>query len=476
MSTIPLVDTASLRAAGRHPAMPCRVHLADGREIKLLRALRVLPGRRVVAEAWVGDQRVLAKLFISDAADRHARREREGIGTLTEAGIDTPPVVGHAPLSGGGHALLTRFLPEASSLAERWQSTADAPGDPDALALLAPILSLVGRMHARGLTQSDLHLGNFLLDEEKTWLIDGDTVERHTPTLPVAAASANLAILLAQLPPAWDACQAELVGHYVAGGGPRPDPARLTGQVEAVRKHRLQDLLDKALRDCTLFAVTRSFTRFTSVVRDEADALAPLLADLDGAMARGALLKDGNSVTVARVQLGERALVIKRYNIKGVRHGLSRLPRPSRAWQSWLSAIRLRFYGIHTPRALAMVEARFGPLRRQAWLISEWCPGVELNHVLTADQTPESALAVALRTTFETLARQRIQHGDLKATNLLWHNGQLSLIDLDATTAHPSPAAFARGWARDRARLLRNWPLDSPLVRWLDANLPPASQ
>ena len=70
------------------------------------------------------------------------------------------------------------------------------------------------------------------------------------------------------------------------------------------------------------------------------------------------------------------------------------------------------------------------------------------------------------------LYRLRISHGDLKATNLLWHDGRVWLIDLDAMMQHRSDKAFSQAWRRDRARLLRNWPASSLLCQWLDANLP----
>lgn len=81
-------------------------------------------------------------------------------------------------------------------------------------------------------------------------------------------------------------------------------------------------------------------------------------------------------------------------------------------------------------------------------------------------------MAQALLSLFETLCRLRISHGDLKATNLLWHEGRVWLIDLDAMKQHRSDTAFARVWRRDRARFLRNWAASSLLCRWLDTNLP----
>jgi len=237
--------------------------------------------------------------------------------------------------------------------------------------------------------------------------------------------------------------------------------------IEGVRNWRLKDFLAKSVRECSLFSVERSFWRFSSVVRRHAERLAPVLADPDGVLARGSILKDGGTVTVARVQLGDGEVLIKRYNLKGFAHACSRLWRPSRAWHSWRAAHCLQFLGFHTPAPLALIEERYGPLRRRAWLIS---PTLHTHRSPFAD--PPTAEANALRTLFAGLHAQRISHGDLKAMNLLWDGARIVLIDLDAVVHHRSPATYRRAWRRDRARLLRNWPPDSPLHLWLDAHLP----
>lgn len=78
----------------------------------------------------------------------------------------------------------------------------------------------------------------------------------------------------------------------------------------------------------------------------------------------------------------------------------------------------------------------------------------------------------ALDRLFSTLIRERISHGDLKGHNLFWEQGRWALIDLDAVQQHGSDASFARAYAKDRARFLRNWPADSALHRLLDQRLP----
>ena len=474
MSAAPLVDTGALRAAGRHPPMPCRVRLADGRDLELLRSLRVLPGKRVVAEGRLDGQTVLVKLFISDAAGRHLLRERDGIAALSAAGIATPEIIAEGRFDGGGCILLTRFLGSAVSLADLWNAAPRTDDDDAGVALLTPAVEAVGSMHRAGLSQHDLHLGNFLIEGDRLFVIDGDAIDRHSAPLPPAQASANLAILLAQLPAAWDTRLDPLLTAYRSVSGIAPDAGDLVTEIRRVRAWRLNDLLKKSVRDCSLFAVHRTFTRFTSVLREAADDLASLLADPDAGIARGRLLKDGNSATVALGEQAGRGVVIKRYNLKSVGHALSRLLRPSRAWNAWQAAIRLRFLGIGTPEPLALVEERLGPLRRRAWLITAFCPGEPLDRVLSAADAPPAAIGRAIIHTFTTLHAAGVAHGDLKATNLLWDGEALYLIDLDATAEHRNAAEFARAWRRDRARLLRNWPADSTLARWLDEHLPVA--
>jgi hypothetical protein len=177
---------------------------------------------------------------------------------------------------------------------------------------------------------------------------------------------------------------------------------------------------------------------------------------------------------IAKVEAGGRALVIKRYNLKNPFHALSRCWRPSRAWQAWLNGHQLAFFGIATPSPLALIEERLGPLRLRAFLITDFCPGENLQWYLLPDREPEPAEAAEITALFDLLFRLRITHGDTKAANFLWHAGRLVLIDLDSMIRHDGEAAFMRAWRHDRARFLRNWPPQSTLWQWLDAHLPEA--
>jgi tRNA A-37 threonylcarbamoyl transferase component Bud32 len=478
MTTIPLTVAGTLQAAGRNPVLPFRVALADGRQFVVHRLLRVLPGKRLVGEAELEGCRVLAKLFVGRRCKKHWQQEQAGLEALALAGVPTPRLIAATPMAAGGYALFTAFLDPAESLSESWARVADrSPGDGEALATLAPVLSMLGRLHAAGLVQDDLHLGNFLRHEGRLFVIDGDSVRiisRGQP-LPLTTACANLAVLLAQLSPEWDGHEGPLLHAYRVGAANSfPELPSLTDQVARVRAWRLRDFLAKTVRDCTLFAVERTVARFSAVVRREAEALRRVLATPDSAISAGLLLKESLSCTVAKVVVNGRLLVVKRYSLRDLTHALSRLCRPSRAWNCWREGHRFLFLGIPTPTPLAIIEERVGPLRRRAFLITDFCSGPNLLSHLSADCEPAEVEARAILGLFASMHRHRISHGDLKATNLLWDGGRVVVIDLDAAVQHRSCAAYARAWRRDRARLLRNWPPGSVLHRWLDERLPAA--
>jgi tRNA A-37 threonylcarbamoyl transferase component Bud32 len=471
------ITLAGLKSAGRSPALPSLLATPEG-NILLQRWLRVLPGKRLVAAGERDGEAVVVKLFVSPAAQRHAQRELDGLLALQTAAIDTPAILDSGEFEGGGRYICTRYLEGSESLQVLWER-ADGPvsGDTAATELLGKALGRIGAMHRAGLRQTDLHLGNFLMQGEQLYVIDGDAIEQVSPDQPLTSQQAedNLAIFFAQLDSHWDAQVELLLIHYLQVNAERSiNPDRLIGEIRRVRAQRLADWLRKAVRDCSLVQVTRSWWQYCAVLRSRSAELSPLLAAPDQPFEQTPQLKDGGSSSVTLAQTGASQVVVKRYNIKGLGHWLTRFWRPSRAWHSWLAAQRLQFLHIPTPAPLAMVESRFGPLRRRAWLICEFCPGASLIEVFgeQGEILPTAQQGEALLVMVRQLGEAHISHGDFKATNLLWHADQVWLIDLDSMQAHHSSAEWHAAWQIDRARLIRNWPQGSPLAEWLEANLP----
>ncbi len=468
---------AELQHTGRAPALPLNVEL--GAETLSISAwLRVLPGQRYVGLAHWQGRAVLAKLLVGAKAERHFAREREGAALLAASGLDTPALLAEGFDAGQGGWLLFDFFDGAQSLWDAWRGVEhEPPLSAGQQAVLGEALAAIGRLHAQGLWQSDLHLDNLLRHDGRLYLIDGGGVQAEAPGQPLSRARAleNLGVFFAQLPTRLEPFFEELLVHYLLANGEHALPLEaLLKDVARVRRWRLRDYLQKVGRDCSLFSVRPDPRGLCVVRRDEEAALAPLLADPDAFIRAGVLLKDGGSATVAKVEVASRTLLVKRYNIKSLGHWLRRCLRPSRAWHSWVEGNRLDFLGIATPRPLAVLERRWCGLRQGAYLITDCLHGHDIIahfQPYLAGSPPEEELQ-ALDGLFADLLRERISHGDLKGTNLFWQDGRWLLIDLDAVQQHASDAAFSVAYAQDRQRFLRNWPADSALYRLLDQRIP----
>lgn len=478
---------AELSQAGRTPALPLCIELADAAgsaELTLQRLLRVLPGQRYVAQAEWRGRPVLAKLLVGDKAVRHFQRERDGARLLAEQGLATPLLLADGLREGEGGWLLFDYLDGAQSLWDAWRVVENQLLlSADQQAVLADALVSIAQMHAKGLWQADLHLDNLLRHNGQLFVIDGGGVQVETAGQPLSRVKVleNLGVFFAQLPAELVPFIEDLLVHYLLANGEHALPLEaLLKEVEKIRKWRLRDYLRKIARDCSLFAAKIGAFGLQVVRRDNQAELQPLLNNLDLLTEQGHIYKTGGAATVACVELGGRSLVVKRYNVKSVAHWLKRFWRPSRAWHSWVEGNRLRLLGIATPQPLAVLERRWCWLRGRAYLITEYCGGQDIiarfQPYLDKDGggTPPETDLLALDRLFATLLRERISHGDFKGHNLFWDEslGRWSLIDLDAMQQHRSARSFARAYARDRARFLRNWPADSALHQLLNQRIP----
>ncbi len=352
------------------------------------------------------------------------------------------------------------------------------------------------------------------MQESMAYLLDGDAVRSIGADIAKATLE-NLALFLGQFTPEVDGFVPGLVDVYESATGFSVNRTELDQAIHRIREKRCADYLSKTLRDCTLFQVQTSFTRFQVSGRNHHGQLHQFFQKPDSLM-NGRLLKDGNTCTVTEVNIetavGDsvqrqnkqqnqqhkeqnnqqqnpagpdaslRTLVIKRYNIKGLGHWLTRFWRPSRAWHSWVAGHRLKFLAIPTAEPVAMMESRFGPLRGRAWLAMAKVDGVSLDQLYPRDFPGgfEDRHAVSLAKLLGQLNEHRISHGDMKASNLIWSEERQSfvLIDLDALKHYPlkhhplkdhsRPDSFTNAHANDLRRLRANWPAGSKLDEWFD--------
>lgn len=306
-----------LARAGRELKVPFRIRMqADLRgeaELVCHEILRLLPGKRIVCRASIGERTVLAKLFVEAGnAARHLERELQGVEALRRASILTPATEGQATFESGGTCLLFEFLGSAQSLGECWDL---AEGDVQRIEILGSALEVIANMHAAGLCQSDIHLDNFLLSDGALYCIDGADVvcEAQGTSLAEESARQNLGLFFAQLYPRFDHLIAECLDRYST----TLDCGELLSETRVQREKRQQHFLKKTYRECSAFVCDANWRRFTVFDRTyDTSAFRAVLQDPDQALVRGESLKKGNTATVGMIEVDGRQLVLKRYNIK----------------------------------------------------------------------------------------------------------------------------------------------------------------
>ena len=420
--------------------------------------LRLLPAKRLVAEAEVDAQTFLVKVFIGRTSARYRNREVRGAAAIRRAGALTPRLEWEAQLAaGGGYVLAFEFMAQALELTEVWR---EAETDARRLALISGVMPSLTALHDSGVAQEDIHPGNFLFVGGRIYTIDGGGV-RISKGGPLGEHRSldNLALFLAQFHAEHDHLAPRLLEEYERLRGWAPDAARTRDLLQRIRRRRdwrKVKYIKKAFRDCSRFSCDKRPGRFLVYERRyDSPELRRLLDHPDEAMAQGELLKDGNTATVALVRTGQGRFVIKRYNMKGPWHRLSRACRKSRAWISWDNALRLEFLGLRAPAPVALIEERLGPLRGRAWFISEYVAGPDATVLKEReDLAPEMAAMARL---LRLLARAGLVHGDLKASNFLLGADGPVLIDLDAMAEYRSRLRRARGRRKDLERFMKNW-------------------
>ncbi len=458
--------TPDLLRLSREGGGPFQLRLIGAPVLNCAEIVRRIADRRLVCRGTWNDQPVYAKIFIGEHAVRYAERDARGAKALAQHDIATPVLL-HVGDSAKAAAkiLIYAAIADSRDAELAWQSASPAQRSQ----LAAELVSTVARHHVAGLVQTDLYLRNFLC-ADRLYTLDGDGIRISSGPIPWSRAMPNLALLLSKFDVEDDTRIPDFLSIYTAQRGWQASSGMLSGLKKQVGITRLsiarQYAQKKVLRDCTDVRVLQDFGRFMAVSRaQQHDSLANILATPDAWLDSPDChrMKNGNTCTVGLVTAGNKKIVIKRYNIKNLRHGMGRLWRPTRAGVSWSNAHLLRMLGIATAQPLALIESRWGPLRREGYFLAEYVDGPDIAEVFAdtcLDAQYKQEVATKVARLLHRLYLLGLEHGDFKATNLKIVDGEPLLIDLDAMRLHRKTAWFEKRHARDLRRFMKNWQHD----------------
>ena len=444
-------------------SVPLQVPMVNGQSLICNEVVRAMPGRRYVCRGVYDTKPVFIKLFsMTPQAKREWQKEQQGIEALHAAGIAAPTIVYSESSSDlSSHIIVFNELLNAESARYRWEQ-----GNQTARQMLmTQLVELIAAHHAAGIRHKDCHLLNFIFSEDILYTLDAADIVK-TSALSRQDAMQGLVDLLGLFPVEQDKLIPSLYEHYWQCRNDQTqnnECEELINEVAKMRDYKLRKYLDKTYRDCSAFAVKKSWNHFSTIVRDQNNHDMQLLVsnpDFESDSIQRKVVKNGNTCTVSLIETPQQKIICKRYNIKNPWHGLMRAFRLSRASISWRNAHRLIKFGIATPAPIALVEKRIGSIRRSAWFFMQHIDGSNAYHVFReTDKTPQQLMDAARQfvSLFEKMIQAKLSHGDMKITNFIFSDEKLYVIDLDSMQQHKTEDDFAAVFRVDMARFMRNW-------------------
>ena len=207
------------------------------------------------------------------------------------------------------------------------------------------------------------------------------------------------------------------------------------------------------------------FFWYKKVAKNVSEEFVDLLSKPEQLLQQSEILKDDKSTTVGKFAWQKKQYIIKRFNARNKGHAVKRSMRRSRASNCWHISQTFINCGLSVAKPIAMLEHRILFFKAKSFFISEYVDGAEI-----LDWLPEQDTAMRAKVKqkvieiFAIFNANRLSHGDMKATNLLWSGEQIVLIDLDVAKQHSTRILFARAHMRDKRRFIRNGALFAKII------------
>ncbi len=425
-----------------------------------LALLRAVPGKRQVYDALWNNRGVIVKVFLDKFSDwRHLKREWRGLKVLQQRGLNCPEPLFVGKTQEGRRAIVLEKIADSPTVLDVFCRAAEPTAKLDLLLLVCKEMA---KQHHKGVFQKDLHLGNFLIKDEKVFAIDPSQMCFSSCQLGRKKSISQLALLARSVPEDRPEDIDRLCQEYALARGwnfEKADDALFQKQLVVHEKKGIRNELKKSLRTSKRYLRIKSGSYVAVFTRDFCQGAEPFdfIEQIDSLMNNGRILKDGNTCYVSCARWNNKDVVIKRYNNKGLIHSLRHTLKRSRARRGWLGGHRLRLLNIATPRPFAYLEQRRGSLIWQSYLITEYVQGQNLYNFLEDEHvTGQQRLRAAdeIAKLIDKLGKYKISHGDLKHSNILITADGPVLTDLDAMKVHKYRWLYRIYGAKDTARLL----------------------
>ncbi len=394
-------------------------------------------------------------LFRSSRAERAFQA---GI-TLERYGLHTPQMAALLIKKKGSvlveNILITREIEQARALYAFFEDTPSPDSNlplHDKRQMIAELGKTIGRMHRAGIFHGDLRSGNvFVSKGAGHWtffFIDNERTAKY-PSLPFWLRNKNLVQLNMLQKNTAPTDRMRFLRAYADSAGLTKNRSRQVAKAVIKKtsrrlKHRARTLIGTANASGQThwdFQQIRLGRRRGIFLTDfcTKDTAAEFLRQIETLMETGVQLKDDTATRVVRCTYNNRDIVIKRYNYQGGWHSLRHTIKGSRAKKCWRFGHQLTAAHIPCAAPLGLIEERVFGIVRQSYIVNEFVEGPLLHDVINrpghSPQEQEAVMKKAVRL-LEDMGRFYMTHADMKPANMIIHEGQPVLIDLDSMQQH----------------------------------------
>ena len=181
----------------------------------------------------------------------------------------------------------------------------------------------------------------------------------------------------------------------------------------------------------------------------------PFLNDESILISEGEVIKNEKGHLIVKIKIMDRYFFVKKYRIKNIFHGISRLIKKTRALNSWLMIYWLNAVGIRTAKPILLYEENGVLGARSSFLITEEIEGKRLDEVI--DQNTNLDLVVArIENFFKRMNWIKVSHGDAKTSNFFINQKGLVTFDLDSSKRRKLNFFHNKAISKDKNRILKS--------------------
>lgn len=395
-----------------------------------------------------------------------AKNEWLAIQKLQSIGIPTMTLAGYGQ-SGRQSFVITEELPNTISMEDLGKSWRKIPPIFSSKKnYVEKIASTARILHNSGLCHRDFYICHFLLNPNTNnlYLIDLHRVQIHKK-LPNKLRIKDLAALYFSVMD-FSITQRDIL-RFISNYFNQPWRKAIMEHKKILHrvKLRAQKLYLKHTNPMRNFRenwlIKKNWRRYSICnLADNNQEMESLLANPDSYIVKGELLIGEDVNSVAKISLAGHALVVKRYNNRNLWFAFKRAFAKSRAKRCWHNAHKLLALNILTPKPIAIIEERFGPIHFRSYYITEFVDGINAQTFFLSNYNYETKLIAAknLIKLLNSLCKAHIRHGDTKANNFLIKDEKVYLTDLDGMAQYSKLRYnLSNTFAKDRERFLRCW-------------------